>query len=98
MANRSVSIWRYAKIAGKWKYLKPTYGKNNKIKPEDGSYYIRWYEGKRAVWQKCRNASDATIAAERQEAFLNAHAHGLVQRRETIKAPLAVRDIRLYAL
>ena len=36
MANKRVKIWRYAKNDGKWKYLKPTYGRNNKIKLEEG--------------------------------------------------------------
>jgi len=35
MANRRVTIWRYTKSEEKWKYVKPTYCRNNKIKPEE---------------------------------------------------------------
>jgi hypothetical protein len=42
MANRKASIWTYKKVDGRWKYCKPLYGRNNKIKPEPGvAYYIR---------------------------------------------------------
>jgi hypothetical protein len=60
VANRRVSIWTYKKVDGKWRYSKPLVGKNNKIKPEPGAaYYIRFREGAKLVWRKCRNAADA---------------------------------------
>jgi integrase len=92
VANRKASIWVYKKVDGKWRYCKPQYGRNNKIKPEPGAaYYIRWREGNKIVWQKCRNAADATIARERQEALLNAHAHGLLQMQQAMsEVPMMV--------
>lgn len=93
MANRKVSIWTYKKVDGKWRYRQPIYGRNNKIKPEPNAvYYIRWYVGRKPIWQKCRNAADATIARERQEAFLSAHAHGFVQQQTNMDAPKMVSD------
>src|ERR1700751_2823524 len=93
MANRKVSIWTYKKVDGKWRYGQPIYGRNNKIKPEPNAvYYIRWYVGRKPIWQKCRNAADATIARERQEAFLSAHAHGFVQQQTKLDAPKMVSD------
>ncbi len=71
MANRKASIWLYKKIDGRWRYVKPAIGRNGKIKPDpDAAYYVRYREGGKMVWQKCRNAADATVARERQEAFL----------------------------
>ena len=78
MANRRVTIWRYAKTDGTWKYHKPTYGRNNKIKPEDGTYYIRWRNGKKMEWQRCHNAANAEEACRRREAMLTAQAYGIV--------------------
>jgi hypothetical protein len=33
MANKKVSIWLHCKTAKGWRYCRPVYGKNNKIKP-----------------------------------------------------------------
>jgi integrase len=99
MANRKASIWVYKKVDGKWKYLKPEYGRNNKLKPDpDGAFYIRWYEGSRAVWRKCSSAADAEVARKRQEAYLNAHAHGLtLAQTETKSRPaLMVEKLDLW--
>jgi len=41
MANRRCSVWRYAKIDGKWRYVKPAFGRNNKIKPEGGNHNLK---------------------------------------------------------
>ena len=78
MANRRVTIWRYAKTDGTWKYHKPTYGRNNKIKPEDGTYYIRWRNGTKMEWQRCHSAASAEEACRRREAMLTAQAYGIV--------------------
>ena len=91
MANRKASIWTYKKVDGKWKYCKPLYGRNNKIKPEQGvAYYIRFYEGKKSVWRKCSSAADAAVAVERQEAYLSAFAHGLAPSQTFKNEPLPV--------
>jgi len=84
MANRRCSIWRYTKIDGQWKYVKPVYGRNNKIKPEDGTYYIRWRNASKIVWQRCSSAADAVYACERQEAFLTAKAHGILPQEQPV--------------
>jgi integrase len=87
VANRKASIWVYKKVDGRWKYCKPLYGRNNKIKPEPGvAYYIRWRDGGKTVWRKCSSAADATVALERQEAYLTALAHGLTPA-QTFKQP-----------
>ena len=90
MANRNASIWLYARVDGKWKYRRPAVGRNNKIKPEDGTYYIRWREGGKMIWRKCSSAADATVARERQEAYLTALAHGLTPRQQFEKTPVPV--------
>jgi integrase/recombinase XerD len=90
MANRKASIWLYRKVDGKWRYARPSYGRNGKIRPEAGTYYVRWYEGKKAVWRKCSSAADATVACERQEAYLTAFAHGLSPSQTFVNAPLPV--------
>lgn len=77
MANLRCSIWVYRKIGGKWRYCKPAVGRNNKIVPEDGTYYIRWRQGGKLIWQKSSSAANAVLDAKRQEAYLNAVAHGL---------------------
>jgi len=78
MANRKGSIWTYKKVDGRWRYCKPLVGRNNKIKPEPGvTYYVRWRDGAKTIWRKCSSAADAENACKRQEAYLNAAAHGL---------------------
>jgi hypothetical protein len=78
MANRRVSIWRYTKVNGVWRYVKPTYSRNNKIKPEDGTYYVRWREGRKTHWQRCHSPQSAEQACRRREALLTAQAYGIV--------------------
>jgi integrase len=99
MANRKASIWTYKKVDGKWRYCKPLIGRNNKIKPEPGvAYYIRWRDGGKTVWRKCSSAADATVACERQEAYLNAYAHGLTlaQTERVDQPPLMSTALPLY--
>jgi integrase/recombinase XerD len=102
MPNRKVSIWMYVKVGGRWRYVKPFEGRNHKLKPgfaligglethaPDAAYYIRFREGKKIVWQKCRNAADATLARERQEAYLAAYAHGLTPAQQAAPLPKMV--------
>jgi len=91
MANRRASIWLYKKIDGRWRYVKPVLGRNGKIKPDpDAAYYLRYREGGKMVWRKCSSASDATVACERQEAYLNAAAHGLALHQTERGAPQPV--------
>ena len=65
MANRKVSIWLHCKTAKGWRYCRPVYGKNNKIKPgyawvdgveqhfHDGQYCLYYQETSgRRVWDK----------------------------------------------
>jgi integrase len=104
MPNRKVSIWMYVKIDGRWRYAKPAVGRNHKLKPgwcsvngveqhhPHGAYYIRYREVSKTVWRKCGNAADASIARERQEAFLSARVYGLVQQQATEKLPMMVRE------
>lgn len=103
MPNRKVSIWMYVRIDGRWRYAKPVEGRNHKLKPgwclvngveqhhPNGAYYIRYREVSKTVWRKCRNAADASVARERQEAFLSARVHGLVQQEAKEKLPMMVR-------
>jgi hypothetical protein len=32
--NRRVSVWKYVRVGKKWRYCKPSIGKNGKIKPD----------------------------------------------------------------
>jgi hypothetical protein len=96
MANRRVTIWRYAKTDGTWKYHKPTYGRNNKIKPEDGTYYIRWRNGTKMEWQRCHNAANAEEACRRREAMLTAQEYGIVPPGCAMRVP--ERDCLLHIL
>jgi len=102
MPNRKVSIWMYVKIGDRWRYAKPVEGRNHKLKPgwcvangvehhdPHGAYYIRYREGAKTIWQKCRSAADATIARERQEVYLAAHAHGLTDAQQAKPLPKMV--------
>lgn len=87
MANRRVSIWRYTKIEGQWRYVKPTVGRNNKIKPEAGTYYIRWREGSKTQWQRCHSPVNAEDACRRREAMLTAQAYGIVAQQTATGIP-----------
>jgi integrase/recombinase XerD len=96
VANRKASIWTYKRVGGKWKYCKPLVGRNNKIKPEPGvAYYLRYRDGAKLVWQKCASAADAENARRRQEAFMVAHAEGVVgeTRGSKLNAPPMVSDL-----
>jgi len=85
--------------AGRRRYVKPVVGKNRKIKPgfvlidgaethvPNAAYYIRYREGSRIVWRTCSSAADATIARERQEAYLTAFKHGLTPKQQWDKNP-----------
>ncbi len=98
MANRKASIWLYKKIDGRWRYVKPAIGRNGKIKPDpDAAYYVRYREGGKMVWRKCSSAADATVACERQEAYLTAVVHGLTlsQTERGEKTPLMVSNLLL---
>jgi integrase len=102
MANRKASIWMYVKVGDRWRYVKPVEGRNHKLKAgsclvdgveqhhPDATYYIRYREGSKTVWRKCSSAADATVAAERQEAYLAAFAHGLTPKQQYDKAPVPV--------
>jgi hypothetical protein len=97
VANRRVSVWKYVKVGNRWKYCKPVYGRNNKIKadwvlvkgkPEqhpEGNFYISYREGKKKVWKKIgRSPSDAVYAAYVEKSTLNAKALGVPIKEETV--------------
>lgn len=58
----------YVKVGDRWRYAKPVEGRNHKLKRgwcvvngvehdhPRGAYYIRYREGTKTIWQKCRNA------------------------------------------
>jgi hypothetical protein len=90
MANRAVSIWKYVKVDGRWKYCPVVIAKNNSIKPnwvlvngelqehKEGNYYLHFREGRRQVWQKVGpKPTDATHAAQFADARLRSIAVGL---------------------
>jgi integrase len=95
--NRRVSVWKYVKIGDRWRYCKPVYGPNNKIKsrwvyvkgkPEEhpeGNFYIHKLDHERQVWKKIGpNPADAVRAAQYEEQFLHALAMGLpIKKGET---------------
>ena len=90
MANRKVSVWKYVKVGSRWKYCKPVYGRNHKIKPHwalvngnpeqhpEGNFYISYREGKKKIWKKIgASPSDAVYAAYVEKSILNAKALGV---------------------
>jgi integrase len=89
----------YVKVGGRWRYVKPVVGKNNKLRPgyaviggvathvPNAAYYIRYREGSRIIWRKCSSAVDATVARERQEAYFTAFVHGLTPKQQWDKTP-----------
>jgi len=95
--NRRVSVWKYVKIADRWRYCKPVYGANNKIKPRwvyvngkpeehpEGNFYIHRLDHGRQVWKKIGpNPADAVRAAEYEASLLRAVAMGLpIKKQET---------------
>ena len=93
--NRRVSVWKYVKIGDRWRYCKPVYGPNNKIKshwvyvkgkPEqhpEGNFYIHKLDHGRQVWKKIGpNPADAVRAAQYEEQFLHAIAMGVPVKKE----------------
>src|SRR5208337_224836 len=99
MANRKASIWMYVKVGDRWRYVKPVVCKNNKLRPgyaviggvethvPNAGYYLRYREKSRIIWRKCSSAADATVARDRQEAYLNAYAHGLTPTQQAAPVP-----------
>ena len=87
MANRKASIWMYKKVDGKLALLQAADRSEQQDQAGTGCrYYIRWREGGKTVWRKCSSAADATVAVDRQEAYLTAFAHGLTPA-QTFKHP-----------
>lgn len=91
MANKRVSIWKYVKIAGRWRYCRPAQSPNGRIKPDvvivndshqyhpEGSYYIHFRTGDKQVWEKVGpKPQDAVNRAEIAEVSLKAKAMGIV--------------------
>jgi integrase/recombinase XerD len=97
MANRKVSVWKYVKVGSRWKYCKPVYGRNNKIKPHwalvngkaeqhpEGNFYISYRQGKKKIWKKIGpSPSEADYAAYVERSILNAKALGVPIKEETV--------------
>ena len=106
MANRRVSVWKYVKIGDRWRYCKPAFGPNHKIKPnivvvngshqlhEEGNYYLRFSAGK-GSWRKVGpKAADAVRAAEYEESLLSAKAMGI--QVQTPESPSLLLSPSLY--
>ena len=94
--NRRVSVWKYVKIGDRWRYCKPVYGANNKIKPHwvyvkgkpeehpEGNFYIHKLDHGTQVWKKIGpNPADAVRTAEYEASLLRAVAMGLPIKEET---------------
>ena len=80
MAN-VMSVWVFEKDNGRWRYVsRLSVETTRSSRSRESSYYIRWYKGSKTRWQKCSSAAAAVNACERQEAYLNAAAHGLTPR------------------
>jgi integrase/recombinase XerD len=90
MANRKVSVWKYVKVGNRWKYCRPVYGRNNKIKPHwalvngkpehhpEGNFYTSYRDGKKKIWKKIGpNPADAVHAAAIEKSILNAKSLGV---------------------
>jgi integrase/recombinase XerD len=95
VANRKVSVWKYVKVGNRWKYCKPVYGQNNKIKPQwalvngkperhpEGNFYISRRDGKTKIWKKIGpNPADAVRAAGYERSLLSAIALGIPVKQE----------------
>jgi integrase len=89
----------YVKVGDRWRYVKPVVGRNKKLRPgyaviggvethvPNAAYYLRHREGSKIIWHKCSSAADATLARERQEAYLTAFKHGLTPKQQWDKNP-----------
>jgi integrase len=95
VANRRVSVWKYVKVGKNWRYCKPVYGANNKIKPNwvyvkgvpeehpEGNFYIMRLDGGRKIWKLIGpNPADALRAAEYEAHFMKAVAAGIPVKKE----------------
>jgi integrase/recombinase XerD len=95
MANRRVSVWKYVKVGQNWRYCKPVYGANNKIKPHwayvkgvpeehpEGNFYIMHLDGQRKIWKLIgQNPADAVYAADYESRFKKAVADGIPVKKE----------------
>jgi hypothetical protein len=93
MANRKISIWLHVKTEKGWRYCRPVYGKNNKLKPWQawiggkevhvpGAKHCLYYTdpiSRKRVWNTVLGSQPihAIRAAEYKQPYLNAHAVGL---------------------
>src|ERR1700747_1127687 len=88
--NRRVSVWNYVRIGKKWRYCKPSIGKNGKIKPDwvivrgkeehhpEGNFYLHRYDGNKEIWKRIGpNAQEAVNAADFESTYLAARAKGI---------------------
>lgn len=95
MANRRASIWKYIRVGTAWRYCKPVYASNGKLKPdwvhvygheerhEEGAYYLR-LSANGGSWKKIGpKAADAVRAQEYEETALTAKAMGIPLKEDT---------------
>jgi hypothetical protein len=107
MANRKASIWLYCKTPAGWRYCRPVYGRNNKIKPQwahvnsheqhhpNAAYYVRHREGSKTVWTKCEALSTAIRMCEVQKSYLVAKANG-IKIQDDAPPPMMVYEMPRY--
>jgi integrase/recombinase XerD len=99
--NRRVSVWKYIKIGSNWRYCRPAYSPNHKIRPDwvlvnsheehhpEGNYYLR-LSANGGSWKKIGpKPGDAVRAAEYEESLLSAIAMGIPVKVEE-SAPLGI--------
>lgn len=75
LANKTVVLYRYTKVEGKWKYCKAPSSRLRKL--AEGAYYIGWYEGAEKRLLNVGPEPDVALAARsRKEAELRFIAEG----------------------
>jgi integrase len=90
MANKQVALYKYIKLSsGSWRYCKPVYATNNKLKPhliltpdgneerhEEGQYYLGYRNGTQ-VWEPAGNDPvEAQRLFKKKQSELDYKAHG----------------------
>ena len=84
MANRRVSLMIRINDGGKRPFVKPVYATNGRIRPlyalvdgvpqrrPEGTYYPRWSDGERRVWEPAGVDPYAALDRKRSTGFSNA--------------------------
>jgi len=91
MANRRIRLVRNVKLNGKPTFVAPVItpkgsvsiemvlykGQHIKVPAEHGNWYIRWEDGDKPKWQRCKSMSDAAHQKERKQIELQAVSFGI---------------------